>query len=182
MGHRPNEWEYWAVVACSVGIGVISYFEEKKEVNCMGKYLEQCCNDAWEVIRGRKRIVGNKIIDVKQNSDYEEDLQSTEYGWLSPKGEFYPVEFGNHQAWASDYLLNLYRNGKISYEEVRVKDNANAGDLLIKMGWILIHNPSRQHIKISKDESKRETKPQKQFLYDFFCKHGMTEKANELYE
>lgn len=148
----------------------------------MESILDQCCKDAWEVVRGRKRIVGNRIIDVEKNSDNRENSESYEYGWLSPKGEFYPVEFGNHQAWASDYLLSLYRNGKISYEESRVRNNGNSGDLLIEMGWILIHNPSRQCIKISKDESKRETKPQREFLYDFFYKHGMAEKANELYE
>lgn len=31
MGHRPNEWEYWSVVACGVGIGVVSYFDKRKE-------------------------------------------------------------------------------------------------------------------------------------------------------
>lgn len=144
--------------------------------------LEQCCNDAWEVIRGRKRIVGNQIVDIDQNSDEEKDSESNEYGWLSPKGDFYPVEFGNHQAWAADYLLKLYRKGEISYEKARIKGDGNAGDLLIGMGWILIHNPTRQYITISKDESKRETKAQKEFLYDFFCKHGMEKKANELYE
>lgn len=145
----------------------------------MGKFLDQCCKDAWEVIRGRKRIVGNKIIDVKQEPDVEE--KSPEYGWLSPKGEFYPVGFGSHQAWAADYLLDLYRNNKISYGEARAEDNGNAGDLLTGKGWILIHNPSRQHIEISKDESIKETKQQKEFLYDFFIGHGMTEKANRLY-
>lgn len=32
-GHRPNEWEYWAVVACGVGIGVVEYFNGKREGN-----------------------------------------------------------------------------------------------------------------------------------------------------
>lgn len=62
----------------------------------MGKYLDQCADDAWEVISGRKKIVGNKIIDS------EIKINREDYGWLAPNGEFFPVEFGNHQAWASN--------------------------------------------------------------------------------
>lgn len=29
----------------------------------MGKYLDQCAKDAWDVIRCRKKIIGNKIIE-----------------------------------------------------------------------------------------------------------------------
>lgn len=56
----------------------------------MGKYLDQCADDAWEVISGRKKIVGNKIIDS------EIKINREDYGWLAPNGEFFPVEFGNH--------------------------------------------------------------------------------------
>lgn len=73
----------------------------------MGKYLDQCADDAWEVISGRKKIVGNKIIDS------EIKINREDYGWLAPNGEFFPVEFGNHQAWASKYLLDEYRNGNL---------------------------------------------------------------------
>ena len=148
----------------------------------MGIILEQCCNDAWEVICGRKRIVRNRIIDVEQNSDSEENSESEEYGWLSPKGDFYSVEFGNHQAWAADYLLKLYRSGKISYEEAKIHNNGNAGDVLIDLGWILIHNPNQNNLKATWNISNRMTKVQKEFLYDFLCKHGMTKEANKLYE
>lgn len=147
----------------------------------MASVLQQCCGDAWEVIQGRKRIIRNRIIDVDKDFDQEEDSESTDYGWLSPKGEFYPVEFGKHQAWSADYLLSLYRDGKISYDKAKISSE-NASDLLIESGWILIHNPSRNRIEISKNESKTETKPQKEFLYEFFYKHGMQERANKLYE
>jgi len=144
----------------------------------MGKYLNQCANDAWDVIRGRKKIVGNNIIEVVYESESKEKEES-EYGWLAPDGIFYPVEFGNHQTWAAEYLLSLYRNGRISYEEA--KNNQNIGDVLVGRGWVLIHNPSQHNIQITRDFSKNCTKAQKVFLYDFLYKHGRMEEANELY-
>lgn len=146
----------------------------------MKSVLEQCCDDAWAVIRGRKRIIRNKIIDVEQSSEAEEEVNMSDYGWLSPDGTFYQVEFGNHQAWASYYLLSLYRDGKISYEKAKLRNNGDAGDSLIEMGWILIHNPSRLSIKITRDETKRMTQSQMEFLYNYLCEHGETEKAEEL--
>lgn len=147
----------------------------------MGSVLEQCCNDAWDIIRGRKKIVRNTIIDItEKETEYTEKTES-EYGWLLPDGRFYNVEFGNHQAWASEYLLRLYRENKITYEEAKIEANQNAGDVLVNMGWILIHNPSNMLIKVTRNESKTITKSQKEFLYDFYIKHEDNEKANELY-
>ena len=73
----------------------------------MGKYLDQCCNDAWDVIRGRKKIVGNKIIDIEGVEGIEKKSEEV-YGWLAPNGKFYPVEFGNHQACESEYHFKIY--------------------------------------------------------------------------
>lgn len=35
----------------------------------MGKYLDQCAKDAWDVIKGRKKIIGNKIIECSNPTD-----------------------------------------------------------------------------------------------------------------
>lgn len=37
--------------------------------NFMGKYLDQCAKDAWDVIKGRKKIIGNKIIECSNPTD-----------------------------------------------------------------------------------------------------------------
>lgn len=129
----------------------------------MGKYLDQCCEDAWDVIRGRKKIVGNKIINIEDVKEVESKSKEN-YGWLAPDGTFYPVEFGNHQAWASEYLLRLYHEGKISYDQARREDNGDVGDLLTDMGWILIHNPHGYDFKITRNLSKRVTNKQKDYL------------------
>lgn len=88
-------------------------------------------------------------------------MKINRYGWLSPDGTFYPVEFGKHQMWAANYLLKLYRDDKISYEQANVGD---PGDLLTDMGWILIHNPHGFGLKITRNLSKRVTDKQKDYL------------------
>lgn len=145
----------------------------------MGKFLQQCANDAWDVIQGRKKIIRNKVIDVRNEDVIEKE---TEYGWLEPSGKFHPVEFGNHQIWASEYISNLFQEGKISYEEANMSNKQDAGDVLINRGWVLIHNPSQHNIKITRDLSRILTKAQSEYLYDFLMKRGRKKEANELYQ
>ena len=117
--------------------------------------LNKCANDAWDIIQGRKKIVRNKIIS---NTDKEI------YGWLAPDGKFYESDFGEHQTWASEYLLKEFKNGNI--EDLFV--HHNPGDKLTEMGWILIHNPSGFQLSITRDKSKRITIKQKDFLLEYF--------------
>lgn len=51
----------------------------------MGKYLDQCCKDAWDVIRGRKKIVGNRIVNIEVAEEIENKNKEV-YGWLAPDG------------------------------------------------------------------------------------------------
>lgn len=128
----------------------------------MGKYLDKCCEDEWDITRGRKKIKGNQIIETEDVEEIE-NKNKEEYGWLAPDGTFYPVNFGSHEAWTAIYLLKLYRQGKITYEQVRRKDNGYIGDLLTDMGWILIHNPHVYDFKITRNLSKRVTNKQKEY-------------------
>lgn len=144
----------------------------------MGKFLQQCADDTWDVIQGRKKVVGNKVVDATNEDMIEKE---TEYGWLEPSGKFYPVEFGNHQTWASEYILNLFEEGKISYEEASLSNEQDTGDVLVNRGWVLIHNPSQYSIKITRNLSKRLTKAQADYLYDFLKRHGKEKEASELY-
>ena len=141
----------------------------------MGEFLNQCANDAWEVIQGRKKIVGNRIIDCNKGEKIKNE--SKDFGWLAPDGTFYSVDFGNHQAWASKYLLDEYRKGNIES-----KCNENPGDKLCEMGFILIHNPHGYNLSITRDLSKRITLKQKDFLLDYFEENGLTEWSYKLLE
>ncbi len=138
----------------------------------MGKFLDQCENDAWEVIWGRKKIVGNRIFDCNE----KEKSENKDFGWLAPNGSFYPVEFGEHQAWASQYLLNEYKKGNL---EQKCKENP--GDKMCEIGFILIHKPYG-YFSISRSYEKRITKKQKEFLVSYFEKRNMDQWLEKLYQ
>ena len=151
-------------------------FRLEMEVIILGKYLDQCANDAWEVIRGRKKIVGNRIVDCNEE-DKKFKNENEDFGWIAPNGTFYPVEFGKHQAWASQYLLNEYRNGNIE-----LKCNEDPGDKLCRMGFVLIHNPHGFNFSVTRDYKKRITNRQKEFLIDYFEKRNMNQWLEKLYQ
>lgn len=142
----------------------------------LGKYLDQCANDAWKVIRGEKKIIGNRIINCNEE-DEKIKSENEDFGWLSPNGTFYSVEFGKHQTWASQYLLNEYRNGNIE-----LKCNQDPGDKLCEMGFILLHNPHGYNFSITRDYKKRITNRQKEFLIDYFEKRNMNQWLEKLYQ
>lgn len=141
----------------------------------MGKYLDQCLKDAWDITRGRKKIVGNRIISCDDSTETTRD--NNDYGWLAPNGEFYPVEFGEHQTYASNYLLNEYKKGNIELE-----CDEDPGDKLCEMGFILLHNPHRYDFSVTRDCKKRITNRQKEFLIDYFEKRNMNQWLEKLYQ
>ena len=133
----------------------------------MGYYIDQCAKDAWDVIQRRKMVVGNEIVNC-ENSDDTPETENKDYGWLAPNGKFYPVDFGEHQAWAAQYIADEYRNGNI---ELKVSEEP--GDVLTAMGFILLHNPHGYNFSITRDCKKRTTNKQKEFLIDYFNERNM---------
>ena len=129
--------------------------------------LNKCMNDAWDIVQGRKRIIRNKIIS---NTDKEM------YGWLAPDGKFYESDFGEHQTWASEYLLKEFEKDNIE----NLLSHDNPGDKLTEMGWILIHNPSGFQLSITRDKSKRITIRQKDFLLEYFSDMELTDWIKKL--
>lgn len=141
----------------------------------MGKYLDQCLQDAWDITRGKKKIIGNRIVLCDDSTKTIRD--NNDYGWLAPNGEFYPVEFGEHQAYALNYLLNEYKKGNIE-----LKCDEDPGDKLCEMGFILLHNPHRYDFSVTRDYKKRITNRQKEFLIDYFEKRNMNQWLERLYQ
>lgn len=120
----------------------------------------------------------------------EEEHSTGDYGWLEPNGTFHEVEWGNHQEWANDYL-----DAHLSEEErdaAMVEINLSglrsgtgligAADYLVRRGWVLLHNPSQGIAIPTRDETKRYTKKQQDFLYDYYMERGKEKEANALYE
>lgn len=111
-----------------------------------------------------------------------------DYGWLEPNGTFHPVEWGQHEEWAVDYLDKHYpfKNNEHLYcipDDTNTQKHIVGGDCLVyKLHWILLHNPSQGIAKPQYDTIFGMTKAQKEFLYDYYIKRNKHNMANELYE
>lgn len=111
---------------------------------------------------------------------------STEdYGWLAPDGNFYDVEWGNHQEWAQNYIEEHFPE-VADDSEVDLQQKCNvgligAGDWLVERGWILLHSPSQGIAFPTRNPLKRYTKAQQEFLYDYYMERGKEKEANSVY-
>lgn len=99
------------------------------------------------------------------------------YGYISPDGEFHPVEWAKHESFAVDYLEE--RGGWAAVIEAGCHTATDT--LVIGKGWLLLHNP--QHGKPFLTSGDRPTtKAQREALFDYYTKYGMKQEANALYE
>ena len=116
----------------------------------------------------------------------EEEHSTGDYGWLAPDGEFYEVDWGNHQEWAQRYIEESFPEVAEDDEtDMQTKCNVGligAGDWLVERGWVLLHNPSQGIAMPTKNPVKRYTKAQKEFLYDYYMERGKEKEANAIYE
>lgn len=109
-----------------------------------------------------------------------------DYGWLMPDGTFEPVGFGNHAAWAYEWLdghepdwytkLRTYR-GPCDRASLHMDEAEDYFQNTHRAA--LIHNPALGEAVVT--AAHELTKAQKEFLYDYYAKRGLTEKANALY-
>lgn len=111
-----------------------------------------------------------------------------DYGWLSPDGEFFPVDFAEHAKWAQEWLNEHYpfRDHPKLYwmtDDNGTRHHIVNGDVLIySLGWVLLDNPYRGPATPKKDPKRNFTSGQKEFLYDYYIERGRMEEANKLYE
>lgn len=106
--------------------------------------------------------------------------QKYAYGWVAPDGKFYEVQWGKHQEWAYEWIVSHVNDPELKNFN-RLMDN-KAGDYLLERGWVLIHNPNPKRITplIQRNETKRFTRKQKIFLFDYYMNIGKKRKAKEI--
>lgn len=91
-------------------------------------------------------------------------------GWLSPRGDFFPADWGKHCLEAERIL------GKLGlYEEFIGQNLFNAGDFLSGRGYVLLHNPSKK--KLIATTFCPLSKAQRNFLYGYFLELGRKKEA-----
>lgn len=113
-----------------------------------------------------KEYIGRMIAD---------DEDTPPYGFISPDGTFYPVDWCEHEEFA-------WRKIREKYEEEEAFSEFTGKDFLIcQKGWLLLHNPSRGNPILTSGD-KPMTKAQREFLFDYYTKYDMKKEANALYQ
>lgn len=108
-----------------------------------------------------------RMLDTKEHT-------TEDYGWLEPNGKFHAVEWGEHQKWAYEYLKRK--------SEEKMPVLYEAGDVLTKKGWVLLHNPA-QGIAMATINPRRDyTKAQKEFLFSYYMERNCEKEANEIWK
>lgn len=112
---------------------------------------------------------------MKQDA-IEREGHTDNYGWLDPAGNFYPVEFAEHQSWAwrKAKELGIVKRGELN--------SGNGGDLLVDRGWALLHNPGMGVAFVTSSDTKPLTKAQREFLYGYYSDRGLWKQAEQYLE
>lgn len=135
---------------------------------------------------GTGSVFGSALLDSymkRMTSECEEP----DYGWLFPDGHFEPVEWGDHTGWAFNWLkehepdwYTKLKEGDSDSFDTGSLHFSDAGDYLQKhYKAVLLHNPALGVATLT--ASGELTKAQKEFMFDYYTKRGMTDKANALY-
>lgn len=102
-----------------------------------------------------------------------------DYGWLSPEGKFYPVEWGNHGEWARNWLKTNCPDWIERYQKFPNCPKYPEPEDFMKqvLHWVLIHSPSQGLPRHTLYPGQELRKKQKEFLIDFYEKRKMREEA-----
>ena len=144
------------------------------------RYLKKRIADELdEEITDPQPVVSRELDSYMKRMLDTEEHTTKDYGWLEPSGKFHAVKWGDHQKWAYEYLESKVKNDE---EYSKLPRLYEAGDSLIKEGWILLHNPSQGIAIATKDSSKDYTKAQKEFLFDYYIERNCEKEANDIWK
>lgn len=170
---------------------------EKDYSELQRQYLDlaERCDDegySWLLEPGSRRKSGRAgmqpiLASFLDQQEIEKKFDDN-YGWLEPNGTFHPVEWGEHQGWAHNKVLELGWIEEDTETWVDKKGNTRCvwsgeeGDILVDRGWVLLHSPGMGVAKATKSDTKPLTKAQREFLFGYYTDRGLNQMAAEYLE
>lgn len=144
------------------------------------RYLKKRIADELDEEITDPQLVVSRELDsyMKRMLDTEEHT-TKDYGWLEPSGKFHAVKWGDHQKWAYEYLESKVKNDE---EYSKLPRLYEAGDVLTKEGWVLLHNPSQGIAIATRNPCKDYTKAQKEFLFEYYMERNCEKEANDVWK
>ena len=128
-----------------------------------------------------RKTTGEPLLDSYFEQKVIEEKHADNYGWLEPDGTFHPVEWCDHQSFAFNILSE--RGWEEEYDLFDKHGISHAGDFLTtRKGWVLLHNPGRGVAYVTRDESRKLTKAQREYLFGYFYDRGRKDEAKKYLE
>lgn len=124
-----------------------------------------------------QKTTGEPILDSFMAQQRIEAKHKDNYGWLEPDGTFHPVPWCDHQEFAAKTIEQRGWWDEFDRWDDDTSIYCNGDFLTMVKGWVLLHNPGRGVALVTRDESKRLTKAQKEFLFGYFADRNMPDKA-----
>lgn len=187
---RMNIWEAFTM-----------NIQERKRLQDELERMTQRYETAMEYVpQTMKREVRKDLGELTQDDRRDEMLDSyikrmtdtaehktEDYGWLEPDGTFHEVSWGDHQDWAENYIRTKmseeqWMEAEIIRKDAVISNICGYGDFLARKGWVLLHSPSQGIASPTRDPSRRYTKAQKEFLYDYFTERKCYREADEIWK
>lgn len=132
-----------------------------------------------EEITDPQPVVSRELDSYMKRMLDTEEHTTKDYGWLEPSGKFHAVKWGDHQKWAYEYLESKVKNDE---EYSKLPRLYEAGDVLTKEGWVLLHNPSQGIAIATRNPCKDYTKAQKEFLFEYYMERNCEKEANDVWK
>jgi len=148
---------------------------------------------SFEELRAKGWNISENILDqrFKDITDYlkYKSLEKAEgrihnmdaYGFIKPNGEFVNVNYGYHCEYCCKLLelnkdMRVERRNAINNREI--SGSSYLTDYFVEvLGWVLLHSPEMNALRIEVSKTKPLTKAQKETLYDYYLLYR--DKCNE---
>ena len=174
----PHDMNVWEIVGDQKKIkDELEQYKRRWKVamKMIPRYLkEEIGNELDEDLTATSPTVSRTLDSYMKRMLDTEEHTTEDYGWLEPSGKFHAVEWGEHQKWAYEYL-------KRSSTEEKMPVLYEAGDVLTKKGWVLLHNPAQGVAMATINPRRDYTKAQKEFLFSYYMERNCEKEANEIW-
>ena len=159
----------------------------------------QRCLDHFDFMNGKEptvdasllspHVIDNKPLKKEKPITYHDyiDKNETNYGFITPDGEYIPVPFSHHEIFANLYTEKHYKTDYkivqkkyITHQMSGAEQTVFCDYLVYTKGFILLDNPSGGKAFITRDVTKHMSSKQKDALYDYLIAHNRNKEAYEL--
>ena len=152
-----------------------------------------------EFFKGEERLSRQRLVEIGatfNREDFEKDkkeelepiieekLEQYGYGFVEPSGKFIESDFGTHTEKAYEIIKEKKFNDEYKEAKKKNENYLSPVDFLVyTKKYVLLHNPIMGGLGDTiAQEPNRLTKAQREFLFDYYTREGLTALAKHYLE